>query len=260
MPLVQLFRVSLLAANISVGDHYQVKAGPFTLNLDTIWATAAAMLVVFALGFMLRHQVTSGVPGRMQIAWETGVQAVRRQIEGSIGPRGMAIVPLAVALFVFILVCNFFEIFGLGATYEFLITPTADINLTGALAVFVIVLVHIASIRSRGFVGYVRHYLTRPFPVFLMPINVFINFVEEISKPVTLALRLFGNLFSGALMLSLIAALGAWKLGSIPIGDVATFILSVVWKLFDVFIIGPIQAFIFSLLTILYFDAAMATD
>ena len=61
-------------------------------------------------------------------------------------------------------------------------------------------------------------------------------------------------------MISLIAALGAWKLSEIPIGNIVTLIFAVVWKLFDVFLIGPIQAFIFTLLTILYFDTAMSTD
>lgn len=259
MDFSRLVPFPLLGANISVGDHFQTKVGPFTLNLDTIWATGVALLVLLVVGFLLRRQATSGVPGKLQLAFETGVTAVTRQIEGSIGPRGLAIVPLAVALFVLILIANFFEMFGIGSTYEWLITPSADVNFTGALAIVVIVLVHAASIRSRGIVGYVKHYATQPFPIYLLPFNIFMNLVEEISKPVTLALRLFGNLFSGALMLALLAALGAWKLGSIPIGDVATLILSVLWKLFDVFLIGPLQAFIFTLLTILYFDTAMQT-
>jgi len=96
--------------------------------------------------------------------------------------------------------------------------------------------------------------------MYLLPFNVFINLVEEISKPLTLALRLFGNLLSGVLMLTLIAALGAWKLGSIPIGNILVLPMSVVWKLFDGLLIGTIQAFIFTLLTILYFDVAMASD
>ena len=245
-------------ADVTVGDHVTRKVGPLTLNMDTVWATGLAMLVVIALGMVLRHQITNGIPGRLQLVWETGTQLVSRQVEGSIGPRGMAVIPLAMALFVFILVCNFFELFGLGSTYELFAVPTADVNLPLAMAVFVIVLVHIASIRTRGIGGYVKHYLLQPFPVFLAPFNLFINMVEEIAKPITLALRLFGNLFSGALMLSLIAALGVWKLGGIPIGDVVNLILSVIWKLFDVFIIGPIQAFIFALLTILYFDTAMS--
>jgi len=247
-----------LLADVTVGDHVQGKLFGLTVNWDVIWATGVAMLIVFALGFAVRRQATSGIPGRLQIIYEAGIQTVTKQVEGSIGPRGLAVVPLAITLFVFILVCNAFEILGMGARYEFLIVPTADINLPLAMALFVIVLVHIASVRTRGFNGYVKHYLTQPFPIFLLPANLFINLVEEIAKPVTLALRLFGNLFSGALMLSLIAALGAWKLGAFPIGDIVNLILSVVWKLFDVFIIGPIQAFIFALLTILYFDTAMS--
>ncbi|MGH9046381.1 MAG: F0F1 ATP synthase subunit A, partial [Acidimicrobiales bacterium] len=98
---------------------------------------------------------------------------------------------------------------------------------------------------------------TQPFPVVLLPFNLFINIVEEIAKPITLALRLFGNLLSGTLMLSLIAALGAWKLSGAPVGDIVIVIINPVWKLFDLFI-GAIQAFIFALLTILYFDTAMS--
>jgi F-type H+-transporting ATPase subunit a len=249
---------NFLLSDITVGDHPQGKLFGLTVNWDTIWATGAAMLVIIVLGIVLHRQVTSGVPGKLQVVFETGVEAVTKQVEGSIGPKGMSVIPLAIALFVFILVCNFFEIFGLGSRYELLLTPTADINLPLAMALFVIVLVHIASVRARGPVGYLKHYLTQPFPIFLLPFNLFINLVEEIAKPITLALRLFGNLFSGALMLSLIAALGVWKLGGIPIGDFFTFFMSIIWKLFDVFLIGPIQAFIFALLTILYFDTAMA--
>ncbi|HEX3946754.1 MAG TPA: F0F1 ATP synthase subunit A [Acidimicrobiales bacterium] len=256
--LLHVLPANFVLGDISVGEHVNGKLFGLSVNWDTIWATGAALLVVVALGIALRRQVTSGVPGRLQLVFETGVQAVTKQVEGSIGPRGMSVIPLAVALFVFILVCNFFEIFGLGSRYEFLLTPTADINLPLAMAILVILLVHIASIRVRGPVGYVKHYLTQPFPIFLLPFNLFINLVEEIAKPITLALRLFGNLFSGALMLSLIAALGVWKLGGIPIGDFFTFFMSIIWKLFDVFLIGPIQAFIFALLTILYFDTAMS--
>ena len=116
---------------------------------------------------------------------------------------------------------------------------------------------HIASVRSRGLGGYVKHYVSQPFPKALFPVNIFINGVEEIAKPLTLALRLFGNLLSGGLMLALIAALGVWNISHVPIGDVATIILNPVWKVFDL-AIGAIQAFIFALLTILYFDTAMS--
>lgn len=251
---------SLLAVNITVGTHLTTKLGPLTLDLDTVWATGVAVVVVAVLVALVRRKPEDRVPTKYQLAWEMGVDTVTRQVEGSIGPAGRSVIPLAIALFIFIFVANFFEIFGVGSKYEILGPPTADVNLPLAMALFVIAWVHIASIRTRGIGGYLRHYFAQPFPKALFLFNGFINFVEEIAKPVTLALRLFGNLFSGGLMLTLIAALGAWKLGSFPFGDIWVLVFDVIWKLFDVFLIGPIQAFIFALLTILYFDTAMATD
>jgi F-type H+-transporting ATPase subunit a len=243
----------LLAANIDIGQHPTTHVGGLgTLDLDTIWCTAIAMVIVLAIGFVVRARATSGVPGKLQLAWETGVTAIRTQVEGSIGPRGAAVVPLALALFIFILIANWLTTFETGAHYEAIGPPAADINFTLALAAVVIIPVHIASIRARHLKGYIAHYF-RPYKV-LFPVNL----VEEIAKPVTLALRLFGNLLSSVLMVALLAALGIWSLGHFHIGWVATLILEVVWKLFDFILIGPIQAFIFSLLTILYFDSAMS--
>lgn len=243
----------LLAANIQVGQHVTAKLGGLTFDLDTLWATGVAMVVVIVVGLVVRARATAGVPGKLQLAWEMGVSAIRKQVEGSIGPRGSAVVPLALALFVFILVANWLTTFESGAKYEALGPPAGDINFTLALAVIVIVPVHIASIRVRGLRGYIAHYF-RPYKV-LFPINL----VEELAKPITLALRLFGNLLSSVLMVALIAALGVWTLGHVPIGNVSTFVLSAVWKLFDL-LIGAIQAFIFALLTILYFDSALSTE
>jgi F-type H+-transporting ATPase subunit a len=253
-----LFRVSTLATSISVGEHVKGKLFGQSLDLDTVWATGAAVVVVCLLGIALRRQMTSGVPGRLQAAWALGVGALTKQVEGTIGPAGASVIPLAAALFVFIFVCNTFTVLGLGSKYEWLTAPNSDINLPLAMSLFVIALVHIASIRARGPVGYVKHYITQPFPLVIFPFNLFINLVEEIAKPITLALRLFGNLLSGTLMLSLIAFLGVWKIGAIPVGNVLVLVVNPVWKLFDLGI-GGIQAFIFALLTILYFDVAMQT-
>jgi F-type H+-transporting ATPase subunit a len=245
--------VHFLAADINVGTHVQ----RYGLDLDTIWSTLAAMVIVMTMGLYLRAKATKGVPGKLQLAWEMGVQAVQTQVQGTIGPSGAAVVPLAVALFVFILVANWFSVLGIGSEIEWIGPPTSDINVTLALAFIVIIPVHIASIRNRGLVGYVKHYVSQPFPKALFLVNIFINGVEEIAKPLTLALRLFGNLLSGGLMLALIAALGVWTIAHVPIGDVATLALNPVWKIFDL-AIGAIQAFIFALLTILYFDTAMS--
>jgi len=231
----------LLGTSIDVGGHIVGKVAGVSLDLDVIWSTLIAGAIVVALGLWARKRATSGVPGKLQLAWETIVTAVSNQVESSLGSSGARIVPLAVALFVFILVANLLELIPSGEHPPLLPAPTADVNLTYALAFLVIILVHAAALKTKGIRGYIRRYF-RPYKV-LLPINV----IEEIAKPVTLALRLFGNVFSGGIMLALIAGLFAPYI--IPVPDV-------IWKLFDIFV-GFIQAFIFALLTILYFEMAM---
>ncbi len=187
-----------------------------TIDVDTVWATIIAGLIVVALGLVLRAKATSGVPGKFQLLWELGVGAVQRQVDDSIGPRGAKVVPLALTLFVFIFICNLFEALGIGSHFEFLPAPTSDINLPLAMALYVFVLVEFAAIRNRGVGGYLRHFVNQPFSPKLFPVNLFMNVVDEIIKPVTLTLRLFGNLLAGGLMLSLLAALVIWKLGPVP--------------------------------------------
>jgi F-type H+-transporting ATPase subunit a len=256
---LMLLKAPLLASDITVGEHPQAKVGPLTINVDIVWATIIAGLVVVGLGAFLRSRATSGVPGKFQLVWELAVGAVQKQVNDSIGPRGAKVVPLALTLFVFIFTCNLFEVLGIGSRYEFLPAPTSDINLPLAMALYVFVLTNMAAIKNRGMGGYVTHYLKQPFSPKLFFVNAFMNGIEEIIKPLTLTLRLFGNLFAGGLMLSLLAALVIWKLGPLPIGGLVSIPFTVVWKLFDM-AIGAIQAFIFALLTILYFDTAMAPD
>jgi len=249
----------LLASDITVAAHPQAKVAGLTVNVDIVWATIVAALVVVAMGLVLRAKATSGVPGKFQLGWEMAVSAAKTQVEDSIGPEGAKIVPLALTIFVFIFVCNLFEVLGIGATYEFLPAPTSDINLPMAMALVIFILTNVAAVRNRGIGGYLTHYLKQPLNPKLAPFNLFLNVIEEVIKPVTLTLRLFGNLFAGGLMLSLLAALVIWKLGPVPLGGLLSVPFTVVWKLFDLGI-GAIQAFIFALLTIVYFDTAMAPD
>ena len=249
----------MLGIDISVGDHVQRKIGPLTINVDIVWATLIAGIIVITLGLILRSKATSGVPGKFQLLWEMAVGAVQKQVDDSIGPRGAKVVPLALTLFVFIFTCNLFEVLGIGSKLDWLPAPTSDINLPLAMALYVIVLVHRAAIKNRGVGGYFKHYVSQPFSPKLFFVNGFMNVIEELVKPVTLTLRLFGNLFAGGLMLSLLAALVIWKLGPVPIGGILSVPFTLLWKTFDM-AIGAIQAFIFALLTILYFDTAMAQD
>lgn len=234
------------SGDIPVGDHITCHVAGLTLNADDILSTVVAGAILIGLGLAVRAKLTSGVPGKLQLAFETIVDAVERQVEGSMGEAGRSIVPLALTLFLFILIANALEFIPTGHNPQYLPPPTSDVNFPAAMAVFVIILVHASWIRRQGLRSYLGHYF-RPFPA-LFPINV----IEELTKPITLTLRLFGNIFSGGLMLVLIADLLPAKfIAPIPV-------LDVVWKLFDGLFVGPVQAFIFALLTILYFESAIA--
>jgi len=250
---------TLLAIDITPGEHLQRHIFGLTINVDIVWATLVAGAIVITLGLVLRSKATSGVPGKFQLLWELAVGAVQTQVDDSIGPRGAKVVPLALTLFVFIFTCNLFEVLSIGSPLDWLPAPTSDVNLPLAMALYVIVMVHRAAIKNRGIGGYFKHYAAQPFSPKLFPINLFMNVIEELVKPVTLTLRLFGNLFAGGLMLSLLAALVIWKLGPVPIGGILSVPFTLLWKTFDM-AIGAIQAFIFALLTILYFDTAMAQE
>jgi F-type H+-transporting ATPase subunit a len=228
--------------HIPVGDHVTAKVGGIQFNLDTIWGTAIAGAVVILLGLVLRSRVTAGVPGRLQLFWEAVVGFVEDQVESNLGPGYGGVVPLAVTIFVFILLANWIEIFpGLFHNTDYLPSPTADVNLTYALGIVAVVSAWAAGVARNGVRGFLRHVFHRPW--LLVPINV----IEELVKPFTLALRLFGNLFGGGIMIALI-------LGLFP--PFASWVFTVPWKLFDMFI-GVIQAFIFALLTIIYYRFAL---
>jgi len=233
------------AGSITVGNSPTIKLLGLTVNKYDVISSLVAGLLVIGIGLVVRLNITAEVPGRMQLVFETLSNAVSSQVESSIGPRGRRVVPLAMTLFLYILFCNWLEMIPSGHAPQLLPSPTGDVNMTYAMALTVIILVHATWIRTQGLGNYLGHYF-RPYKV-LFPINL----IEEIAKPLTLALRLFGNIFSGGIMLLLIWALLPWFV--VPIGDLG-------WKIFDGLFVAPIQAFIFSLLTILYFQTAMSGD
>lgn len=227
-----------------VGSYLTVHVFGIALNLDTIYGSLIAALAVAALGLAVRRSATAGVPGRLQLMWEAVLGAVERQVASSIGPESGPVIPLAVTIFFFVLFSNWLEILPTGSVAVVVPSPSADVNLTYAMALFVFGVYNVAGIRRRGVRGFVGKFF-KPY-AFLFPINL----IEEIAKPLTLALRLFGNLFSGGLMIAILAALFPAYLSWLP---------TLVWKPFDMFI-GVIQAFIFALLTILYYEAAVSSE
>jgi F-type H+-transporting ATPase subunit a len=232
---------------IPVGDHVKTTAGGITFNLDTIWGTLIACTVILALGFYVRRKVTSAVPNKVQLFWEVLVGWVTEQVFAGMGARYRHVVPIAVTIFMLVLAANWVELFpGLFRNTDWLPSPSADVNLTYALGGTVFIVTNVASIRARGLGGYARAFVAKP--RWLAPIRV----LEELMKPITLSLRLFGNIFSGGIMIALLLAIPIYFF---PV----TIAFSLAWKLFDMFI-GVIQAFIFTLLTILYYQFAVAEE
>ena len=241
----------LAGAGIEVGHHKTAVWFGMTVNVDTVLSTALAAVLVLALAFVLRAKVTSsGVPTGLQLFWEAITIQLRDQIETSIGLRiAPFVLPLAVALFVFILAANWLSVLPLQYSdstgpHELLQPASSDINFTLALALFVFVFYHAAGIWRHGLIGYLVK-VVKGHIALLAPVNI----VEEITKPVSLSLRLFGNMFAGGIMVALIG-LFPWFIMWLP---------NAIWKSFDLFI-GAIQAFVFALLTILYFSQSMERE
>jgi F-type H+-transporting ATPase subunit a len=232
-----------MAVSIEVGDHITRSFLGLKFNIDTITSTAFAMLVIVVLGLLVRRSASSEVPGKLQIAFEAVVTQVEEQVGGDLRRRAPNLVPLAVTIFIFILTANWISVIPSGHKPEFLPPPTSDINLPLAMGLSVVIWAVAAGIKRRGLRSYLAH-LKEPY-LALLPINI----LEELIKPITLALRLFGNIFAGTVLVLLISKL--------PIFIV--WAPDFIWKLFDMFI-GAIQAFIFALLTILYFSQAIGPE
>jgi F-type H+-transporting ATPase subunit a len=237
---------------IEVGHHTTATWLGMTVNTDTVLATAIAAAITLALAFFLRAKVTStGEPSGVQLFWEAITTQMRGQVESAIGMKiAPFVLPLAVTLFVFILVANWISVLPVqyrnaeGETHELLKPPASDINFVLALALFVFLCYHAAGFWRRGIIGHPVKVI-KGHVAFLAPINL----VEEIAKPISLSLRLFGNIFAGGIMVALIALFPPYIMWA-P---------NAIWKTFDLFV-GLIQAFIFALLTILYFSQSMELD
>jgi F-type H+-transporting ATPase subunit a len=230
----------LAAETIEVGVHPQWHLFGLTLHADTILGTLVAAAIVVGLGFWVRAKATAGVPNGPQLFFESVTKFLRDQIETSIGVRTAPfLVPLSIALFVFILACNWLVILPL---HHYLPPPTADVNLCYPLALMVFIWRQVAGGRRHGGPGRQFLHVVKGHD----PKLAFMWIIEEISSVVSHSLRLFGNIFGGGVMLSLFTLIPAYIMWLPTAG----------WKLFDLFI-GAVQAFIFAFLTIVYFSQSM---
>jgi F-type H+-transporting ATPase subunit a len=251
----------VIRADGGLGSHPTIDLGCGTLctfNYDSLISSAIAILATLGVAFWLRSKLRDGEPGRVQAIFEFGYEALRDLVKTNVAEDALFIIPLALTLFLYILVANWIEFLPLGLV-PILHGANADLNQTLAMAVVVIVVVQWYSIHVLGFKGYLLRF-TKPFELPLPARIVFIplNLIEEVTKPVTLAMRLFGNIFAGTAIIGLIVGFATLSLpvvGTVG-GTIVGTILLVVWKAFDVLFIGFIQAFIFMLLTVVYFAAA----
>ena len=238
------------------GDQYLnllvIKFYYCAVTLDTLVSSGLAIAVTLGLAFYIASRLRPGVPSKLQMVLEFLVSYTRGLVSESVAKDATFIIPIAATVGLYILVANWLDFFPLGFT-SLLKPANADLNQTLAMAIVVFLVVQWYSIRVLGLRGYLRRF-TKPFemPAAVRALFVPLNIVEEIVKPITLSLRLFGNIFAGLLMVYLLTLVPQALPWTVPVSAAGV----AIWKFFDVFFVGTIQAFIFMLLTIIYFGQA----
>lgn len=230
--------------------------GFWAIHLDTMGFSIGLGILFLWLFRMAAKKASTDTPSGLQNFVELMVEFVSGSVKESFHGKSKVIAPLALTIFVWIFLMNLMDlipvdfvpriahdVFGLG---YFKIVPTTDINATLGMSLSVFFLIIFYSISIKGFGGFVKELTLQPFNTPIMiPFNFVLEMVGLLAKPVSLALRLFGNLYAGELIFILIAVL-PWF---------AQWVLSVPWAIFHILVI-TLQAFIFMMLTIVYLSMA----
>lgn len=241
--------------------------GFWAFNMDTLLVSLFLGLVFLFLFNRVAKSVSTDVPSGMQNFVEWVVEFIDSSVRGSFNGRSALVAPLALTIFAWIFLMNLMDLvpidyvslitqpLGIG---HFKLVPTTDPNATIGMAIGVFLLVLYYSVKVKGLGGFVGELTLQPFGKFGLPVNLFLEGVNLIAKPVSLALRLFGNMYAGEMIFILIALMGAsWV--SFTFSSTLLFgsqiILSLGWAIFHILIV-TLQAFIFMTLTIVYLDMA----
>jgi F-type H+-transporting ATPase subunit a len=242
----------------------------WAIHIDSILFTAVISAVFILLLSIAARRATSGVPGKFQATVEIAVEAVDRMVKDTYHGTNKFIAPLALTIFGIVFLENFMDILPVDALpaaaklfgVEHLRTvATADLNTTVGMALGVFLLIQWVGITHKGFGTFAGEWFTAPFhaqsmalKILLAPINFVFRIIEEVVRPLSLSMRLFGNMYAGELIFLLIAC---FTLGA-ALNNVSTyflgagqFIAGVIWTGFHYLII-TLQAFIFMVLTIVY--------
>lgn len=229
----------------------------WTLNIDSLFFSVVLGIIFLCLFRKIAVNATSGVPGKLQTAIEMVIGFVDNTVRDMYHGRSKVIAPLALTIFVWVLLMNTMDLLPIdllpyiGKHYLGLptlrVVPTADVSVAMSMAIGVFILIIFYSIKMKGLSGFTKELTLQPFnhPIFI-PINLILEGVSLLSKPVSLGLRLFGNMYAGELIFILIATLLPWW---------SQWILNLPWAIFHILII-TLQAFIFMVLTIVYLSMA----
>jgi F-type H+-transporting ATPase subunit a len=259
--------------NLCVGqcDPVTHKAvGFWALHVDTLFFSVLLGAVIVLVSWRLGKNLQTDAPSGFQNFVESIIDFVATQVKDTFPGHNPLIAPLALTIFVWVWLMNFMDLIPVDllpllATFigiEYLkVVPTTDLNTTLAMSLTVFALIIFYNIKVKGIGGYAKMFLFHPFGKFLVPVNMVMTAIEELAKPLSLGLRLFGNLFAGELVFLLIALLGgATAFGlALAVFFPLQIILDLAWLIFHVLII-TLQAFIFMVLTIVYLGMAHTDD
>jgi F-type H+-transporting ATPase subunit a len=247
--------------------HHCADAGFWAVNVDTLFWSVVTGVFFLWLFRSVGKKATTGVPGKLQCCVEMIVEFVDGSVKDTFHGRSKLIAPLALTIFVWVFLMNTMDLVpvdllpytaqAIGIEYN-KVVPTTDLNTTFALALGVFALIIFYSVRVKGITGFVKELTLQPFSsknVFVQSLFVPVNFLLEsvtlLAKPVSLALRLFGNLYAGELIFILIAVMYSAGIALGALGGV----LQLGWAIFHILVI-VLQAFIFMMLTIVYMSMA----
>ena len=255
-------------------EHLSSGEGFNALHLDSIFfkLLLATSFVVLFIG--VARRATAGVPGKLQCAVEMLVEYVDGLVRETFHGRSRLIAPLALTIFCLTFLMNFMDMLPVDALpavahavgIEHLrVVPTADLSTTFGMSICVFLLIQYFGIKHKGAGGFLIEFVTVPFhadgvvgKILLAPANLLLRLIEEAVRPVSLSLRLFGNMYAGELIFILIACMtldAGLGSGLTYVMGPLQFIAGFVWTLFHVLVI-TLQSFIFMMLTVVYLSMA----
>jgi F-type H+-transporting ATPase subunit a len=259
--------------NLCIGDCDPVThapAGFWAFHADTIVISVLIGALIVGLAAQVGKRLSIDKPSGFQNFLEMIVEFVGGQVRDTFPGHNPLIAPLALTVFLWIWLMNFMDLIpvdliplitSFAGIHYLKAVPTTDLNTTMAMSLTVFILIVFYNIKVKGVVGYAKVFLFHPFGKFLVPVNIAMTLIEELAKPLSLGLRLFGNLFAGELVFLLIALIG----GTMAVGAAALFwlplqvVLDLGWLIFHLLII-TLQAFIFMVLTVVYLGMAHVED